>query len=129
MRATVVVDNENAGGRIVLAAYSVASMVSQVAKWLLMRMPVLSGLIAQRDRLLVQQQLAARKTQSAEPARLYKCGERLGCLRLVQGRMGQQCPRSRLDDDPRVKWFGKQLGGFAGKRILELGPLDGGTHT
>jgi hypothetical protein len=61
MRATVVVDNENAGGRIVLAAYSVASMVSQVAKWLLMRMPVLSGLIAQRDRLLVQQQLLLEK--------------------------------------------------------------------
>jgi hypothetical protein len=35
----------------------------------------------------------------------------------------------KLFDDPRVKWLGEQMGGFAGKRILELGPLEGGTHT
>lgn len=33
-----------------------------------------------------------------------------------------------LFDDGRVRWFSERLGGFAGRRILELGPLEGG-HT
>lgn len=33
-----------------------------------------------------------------------------------------------LFDDGRVRWFGERLGGFAGRRVLELGPLEGG-HT
>jgi hypothetical protein len=33
-----------------------------------------------------------------------------------------------LFDDNRIKWFEQQCAGFAGKRILELGPLEGG-HT
>lgn len=33
-----------------------------------------------------------------------------------------------LFDDARIRWFGERLGGFAGKRVLELGPLEGG-HT
>ena len=33
-----------------------------------------------------------------------------------------------LFEDGRVVWFEKQLGGFSGKRVLELGPLEGG-HT
>jgi 2-polyprenyl-3-methyl-5-hydroxy-6-metoxy-1,4-benzoquinol methylase len=35
---------------------------------------------------------------------------------------------AHLFDDFRVRWIGEQAGGFAGKRILELGPLEGG-HT
>ncbi len=35
---------------------------------------------------------------------------------------------ARLFDDPRVNWMEQQCGGFRGKRILELGPLEGG-HT
>ena len=31
-------------------------------------------------------------------------------------------------DDPRIKWFIKEIGGVSGKSILELGPLEGG-HT
>lgn len=31
-------------------------------------------------------------------------------------------------DDPRIKWFIKEIGGVTGKSILELGPLEGG-HT
>jgi O-antigen biosynthesis protein len=33
-----------------------------------------------------------------------------------------------LFDDERIKWFEERLGGFAGRRVLELGPLEGG-HT
>ena len=33
-----------------------------------------------------------------------------------------------LFDDDRVKWFMKEIGGVAGKTVLELGPLEGG-HT
>lgn len=33
-----------------------------------------------------------------------------------------------LFDDPRIKWLVKQCGGVKGKRILEMGPLEGG-HT
>src|SRR5262245_26338252 len=31
-----------------------------------------------------------------------------------------------LFDDHRIHWAGEQLGGFAGKSILDLGPLEGG---
>ena len=31
-----------------------------------------------------------------------------------------------LFDDPRMHWAGEQLGGFRGKTILDLGPLEGG---
>jgi SAM-dependent methyltransferase len=33
-----------------------------------------------------------------------------------------------LFDDSRIRWFEEQCGGFKGKRVLELGPLEGG-HT
>ncbi len=33
-----------------------------------------------------------------------------------------------LFDDGRIRWFERQCGGFKGKRVLELGPLEGG-HT
>jgi hypothetical protein len=33
-----------------------------------------------------------------------------------------------LFQDGRIDWFGERLGGFAGKRVLELGPLEG-AHT
>ncbi len=36
--------------------------------------------------------------------------------------------KARLFDDHRIRWLGQQLGSFKGKRILELGPLEGG-HT
>ncbi|MBB4286567.1 class I SAM-dependent methyltransferase [Roseospira goensis] len=38
---------------------------------------------------------------------------------LVSGELG-------LFDDDRIRAFGDQIGGFAGKRVLELGPLEGG---
>lgn len=34
----------------------------------------------------------------------------------------------RACEDYRINWFEKQVGGFAGKRVLELGPLEAG-HT
>ena len=35
---------------------------------------------------------------------------------------------ARTFEDPRVEWAAEQLGGFDGKEVLELGPLEGG-HT
>ena len=35
---------------------------------------------------------------------------------------------AQLFNDGRITWFEERLGGFAGKRVLELGPLEGG-HT
>ena len=35
---------------------------------------------------------------------------------------------ANLFDDDRIKWFEERSGGFAGKKVLELGPLEGG-HT
>jgi hypothetical protein len=32
----------------------------------------------------------------------------------------------RACEDYRVEWFESLIGGFAGKRVLELGPLEGG---
>src|SRR5688572_27997205 len=34
----------------------------------------------------------------------------------------------RAFEDYRVEWFSRAIGGFAGKRVLELGPLEAG-HT
>lgn len=36
--------------------------------------------------------------------------------------------KAPLFEDGRIIWFEERLGGFAGKRVLELGPLEGG-HT
>ena len=36
--------------------------------------------------------------------------------------------QANLFEDGRIIWFEKQIGGFVGKRVLELGPLEGG-HT
>jgi len=35
---------------------------------------------------------------------------------------------SRLFDDSRIHWLSKTIGGFSGKNVLEIGPLEGG-HT
>jgi SAM-dependent methyltransferase len=41
---------------------------------------------------------------------------------------GFETGKSTLFNDPRIQWLETQLGSFAGKRVLELGPLEGG-HT
>ncbi len=54
-------------------------------------------------------------------------------FKLFEGEWSSDIPgygggHAALFDDVRVKWFAEQCGGFAGKRVLELGPLEGG-HT
>jgi 2-polyprenyl-3-methyl-5-hydroxy-6-metoxy-1,4-benzoquinol methylase len=41
---------------------------------------------------------------------------------------GYGCGTAAVFDDNRIKFFAEQCGGFQGKRVLELGPLEGG-HT
>lgn len=41
---------------------------------------------------------------------------------------GFETGSSALFDDIRIKWLEAQLGSFAGQRVLDLGPLEGG-HT
>lgn len=54
-------------------------------------------------------------------------------FRIFEGKWSSDVPgyglgSARLFDDDRIKWFEQQCGGLKGKRILELGPLEGG-HT
>ena len=54
-------------------------------------------------------------------------------FKLFEGEWSSDVPgygggRVGLFDDGRVKWFSEQCGGFRGKNVLELGPLEGG-HT
>ncbi len=54
-------------------------------------------------------------------------------FKLFEGEWSSDVPgygggRARLFDDGRIKWFAQQCGGFQGKRVLELGPLEAG-HT
>jgi hypothetical protein len=50
---------------------------------------------------------------------------------IFEGEWASQVPglksgsRPQFDDD-RIKWLEKQCGGFSGKSILELGPMEGG---
>ncbi len=57
----------------------------------------------------------------------------LNVARAFEGEWSSAVPglpsgKTPLFDDSRVKWFEERLGGFAGRNILELGPLEGG-HT
>jgi SAM-dependent methyltransferase len=54
-------------------------------------------------------------------------------FKLFEGEWSSNVPgygggHAGLFDDGRIKWFAEQCGGFEGKRVLELGPLEGG-HT
>lgn len=54
-------------------------------------------------------------------------------FKLFDGEWSSRVPgfgfgNAELFDDVRIKWLESRCGGFAGKRILELGPLEGG-HT
>ena len=54
-------------------------------------------------------------------------------FKLFEGEWSSNIPGYRgghaaLFDDARIRWFAEQCGGFKGKRVLELGPLEGG-HT
>jgi SAM-dependent methyltransferase len=54
-------------------------------------------------------------------------------FKLFEGEWSSDVPgygggSARLFDDGRIKWFAERCGGFQGKRVLELGPLEGG-HT
>jgi Protein of unknown function (DUF1698) len=63
---------------------------------------------------------------------------RQAVLDLFQGEWSSAMPPSSglsvspatagLFEDPRVQWFGDVIGGFNGRRVLELGPLESG-HT
>jgi SAM-dependent methyltransferase len=54
-------------------------------------------------------------------------------FKLFEGEWSSDIPgygfgHARLFDDHRIRWFDEQSGGLKGKRILELGPLEG-AHT
>ena len=54
-------------------------------------------------------------------------------FRLFDGEWSSDIPgygggHAKLFDDSRVRWFAEKCGGFEKKRVLELGPLEGG-HT
>lgn len=52
-------------------------------------------------------------------------------LRLFEGMWSSRVPglpsgTAALFEDARIDWFGELMGGYAGRRVLELGPLEGG---
>jgi hypothetical protein len=55
-------------------------------------------------------------------------------FRIFEGEWSSKLPgfdlggQAALFEDGRISWFEEKLGSFAGKRVLELGPLEGG-HT
>jgi Protein of unknown function (DUF1698) len=105
-------------------------MLSQIAKSLLMRTPGLSGLVAQRDRLRMEHELLLEKLNQQSQPNFTSVASAAAAFELFKGEWASDIPgfgmgELALFDDPRVHWLGKQLGGFAGKRILELGPLEG----
>lgn len=106
-------------------------MARQIAKSLLMRIPGIAGLIAQRDQLLAQQRQLLEKLNQQDQLNLTVPPTPLTAFELFKDEWASIVPgfgmgSTGLFDDPRVRWLGEQVGGFAGKNILELGPLEGG---
>lgn len=106
-------------------------MVRRLVKSLLSRLSSIAALVAQRDRLLAErQQLLASLYREGE---LHSTAAPQAATAFQQfgGEWVSNVPgfgmgALPLFDDPRVRWLGEQLCGFAGKRVLELGSLEGG---
>jgi SAM-dependent methyltransferase len=94
-------------------------------------------LIQQRDQLLAQvSQLKADDDRSSAQildAYTAESPSTANSFCIFAGEWSSAVPgfetgKASLFDDSRIKWLEQQSGGFSGKRILELGPLEGG-HT
>jgi hypothetical protein len=84
--------------------------------------------------------LMARKMKKTDILDHYATGvpTRQAVLDIFKGEWSSAMPLSSgltsspgfagLFDDSRVRWFGEVIGGFQGRRVLELGPLESG-HT
>jgi SAM-dependent methyltransferase len=108
-------------------------MVREFARSLVKRMPGISGLLAQRDRLLAQQEQLLERLDQQGQSYFMVPPSSASAFELFKGEWASSVPgfgtgSAALFDDSRVNWLGEQLRGFAGKRVLELGPLEGG-HT
>ncbi|MEM5422993.1 class I SAM-dependent methyltransferase [Paraburkholderia ferrariae] len=96
----------------------------------------LSGRLAECQAELqeAQKRLARTGEQSVLDAYVTEPPGRERAFRIFEGSWASEIPgygfgaAKGLFDDPRIKWWGQQCGGLQGKRVLELGPLEGG-HT
>jgi hypothetical protein len=114
--------------------------LKRTARSVAMRMPLLREIVRQRDQLLrecaeLKDRLSVAEQNANSILDVYVSSppSREAAFRIFDGSWSSDVPgyglgKLGLFDDYRIKWFEKQCGGFKGKRILELGPLEGG-HT
>ncbi len=117
--------------------------IRQIARSFAIRVPLLGRIALQHEQLLLESaelkyRLAdAERNLSAATSILY---EYVSCppgketaFRIFDGAWSSSVPgyglgNTPLFDDDRIRWIEQQCGGVRGKRVLELGPLEGG-HT
>jgi SAM-dependent methyltransferase len=116
----------------------------QLARSLALRIPAVQRIVSDRDALLsetlslrqrvtVLEREAARNDASILDVYVTDPPSRRAALAIFEGAWSSKIPgygfgHTPLFDDERVRWFEERCGGVKGKRILELGPLEGG-HT
>jgi hypothetical protein len=123
--------------------------IKQIARSIMMRMPPIERTVLRRDQLLrecieLRHRLSATERERddlkkalAETSILdvyvSSIPNRENAFRIFDGAWSSNVPGfglggAGLFDDHRIKWWEQQCGGVEGKRILELGSLEGG-HT
>jgi SAM-dependent methyltransferase len=117
--------------------------IRQIARSLAMRVPLLGRFVLEREQLL--RESAELKSRLADAERNPPAATAIldvyvssppsheAAFRIYDGTWASYVPGyglggTPLFDDGRIRWFEQQCGGFKGKRVLELGPLEGG-HT
>lgn len=129
------------GGRAAAAALSgevlAARRLALLKRTLLETQAQIDWLLAGEPELRAQHAAAATQSGTGSAASSqyvdwFPARENAG--RAFEGQWSSSVPglaltgATPLFDDSRIVWFGERLGGFAGKKVLELGPLECG-HT
>jgi SAM-dependent methyltransferase len=115
----------------------------KTARSIAKKIPLVGPMVLHNDRLLRENAELRRRLAEAE-RNLSDAGSILDiyvssppgheeAFRIFDGTWTSNVPGYGLGviplfDDSRIRWFEQQCGGFKGKRVLELGPLEGG-HT
>jgi SAM-dependent methyltransferase len=118
-----------------------AMTLRQAARSIALQIPFVRRVVSNRDELLRERDRLRQALSAAEDKTktaildVYVTDPptREVAFRLFDGAWSSNVPgfglgHAELFDDPRIKWVLQQCGGVQGKRVLELGPLEGG-HT
>ncbi|HEX2654866.1 MAG TPA: class I SAM-dependent methyltransferase [Xanthobacteraceae bacterium] len=114
------------------------STIANLARSIALRIPAVQRVVSQRDNLLHEMdelRSQVRKTPTTSVLDRYVSTQpRPGsALMIFDGTWTSYIPgyglgQTQLFDDHRIRWLEEKCGGFKGKRVLELGPLEAG-HT